>query len=109
MSADAIPLMPFVTPGPGRERAHARLARGLRPALGRERRRLLVADVDDVDALLAAAVVDREQVAAGEREQLRDAVRLEALRHQAAAVQGGGLLGLGLGAHGGRVRLLDRL
>jgi hypothetical protein len=33
-------------------------------------------------------------------------VRLEALRHQAAAVQGGGLLGLG--AHAA-VRLLNRL
>jgi hypothetical protein len=46
-----------------------------------------VADVDEVDALGAAAVVDREQVAAGEREELRHAVRLEAARDQAAAVQ----------------------
>ena len=84
-----------------RERAHARLPGGLGPALGRERRGLLVADVDDVDALLAAAVVDREQMTAGEREQLRDAVRLEALRHQAPAVEGGRLLSLGFGAHEG--------
>ena len=43
-------------------------------------------DVDDVDALLAAAVVDREQVAAGQREQLGDAVAGEAAGDQAAAV-----------------------
>jgi len=48
----------------GGERRDARLTRGLGPALGRERGRLLVTDVDDVDALVAAAVVDREQVAA---------------------------------------------
>ena len=62
--AEAIALIPFVTPGPGRQRAHARLARDLRPALGRERRGRLVAHVDDLDALLTAAVVDREQVPA---------------------------------------------
>ena len=44
----------------------------------------LVADVDDVDALLAAAVVDREQVAAGQREQLRDPVGGEAAGDQPA-------------------------
>ena len=42
-------------------------------------------DVDDVDALLLAAVVDREDVAAREREQLRHAVGLQALGDQAAA------------------------
>ena len=47
-----------------------------------------MADVDDVDALRAAAVVDREQVAAGEREQLAHAVGLQAPRDQPAAVQG---------------------
>ena len=87
--AEASALIPFVTPGPGGERAHARLARGLGPALGGEGRRLLVAHVDDVDALLAAAVVDREEVPAGEREQLRHPVRLQALRHQPPAVERG--------------------
>ena len=77
-SAEPIALMPLVTPGPGGQRADARLARRLGPALGREGGRLLVAGVDDVDALLAAAVVDREEVAAGEREQLRHAVGLAA-------------------------------
>ncbi len=61
--------------GSGRERADAGLARDLRPALGGERGRGLMADVDDVDPLLATAVVDREQVSAGEREQPADAVR----------------------------------
>ena len=97
-SADAMPLMPLVTPGPAVSARHAGLAGGLGPALGGERGRLLVADVDDVDALLAAAVVDREQVAAREREQLRHAVRLEALRDQPAAVQPRALLGLRAGA-----------
>jgi hypothetical protein len=62
---------------PGGERGDAGRARDLRPALRGEGRRLLVADVDDVDALLPAAVVDREDVAAREGEELRDAVGLE--------------------------------
>ena len=85
---------PVGHPGPGGERAHARLARGLGPALGGEHGRLLVADVDDVDALLAAAVVDREEVPAREREELGHAVRLQALRHQPAAVETYALLRL---------------
>ena len=92
-------LIPLVTPGPAVSARDARLARGLRPALGGERGRLLVAHVDDVDALLAAAVVDREEVAAREREQLRDPVRPEALGHEPPAVQRVALLGLGVGAH----------
>src|SRR5204862_3311313 len=82
---------------PRGERGDARLAGDLRPALGGERRGLLVADVDDVDALLAAAVVDGEQVAAGEREELRRPARLEATGDEAPAVQP--RLGLGLGRH----------
>ena len=82
--------MPLVTPGPGGQRGDARLARDLRPALGGERGGLLVADVDDVDALLAAAVVDREQVAAREREQLGHAVGLQPAGDQPAAVHRGG-------------------
>ena len=72
---------------PGRQRAHAGLARDLRPALGRERRGRLVAHVDDLDPLLATAVVDREQVPAGQREQLAHAVRLQAPRDQPPAVE----------------------
>ena len=47
--------------------------------LGGERGRRLVAGVDDLDALVAAALVDREQVAAGEREEVADAARLQRL------------------------------
>ena len=84
--------------GPGGQRGDAGLARDLRPALGGERRGRLVADVDDVDALLAAAVVDREEVAAREREELRHAVGLQAPGDEPPAVELGALLGLG--AHG---------
>ena len=78
---------PFVTPGPGGERRDPGPARDLRPALGGERGRRLVAHVDEVDALRPAAVVDREEVPAREREQLRDAVRLQPPRDQPPAVQ----------------------
>jgi hypothetical protein len=83
--------MPLVTAG---------LARGLRPTLRGERGRLLVTHVDDVDALVPAAVVDREQVPARQREQLGHAVRLQPLGDQPSAVQLRTLLGLGIGAHG---------
>ena len=82
---------------PGGERAHAGGARDLGPPLGGECRRLLVADVDEVDALGAASVVDGEQVAAREGEQLGHAVRAQRAGHQAAAVQHG--VGIGLGRH----------
>ena len=49
--AEAIALMPLVTPGPAVSARDAGLARDLRPALGGERGGRLVADVDDVDAL----------------------------------------------------------
>ena len=54
-------------------------ARRLGEALGREGRGLLVAHVDDLDPLLPAAVVYREQVPAGEREEMRHAARLQSL------------------------------
>ena len=104
--AEPIALIPFVTPGPAVSAATPGCAGDLRPALGGERRGLLVAGVDEVDALLAAAVVDREQVAAREREQLRDAVGLQAPRDQPAAVDLGGLLRLG--AHGGHHARCER-
>jgi hypothetical protein len=53
-----------------------------------------VADIDDVDALGATAVVDREQVAAGQREQFADAVRAQALCDQTPAMQARGGFGL---------------
>ena len=83
---------PVGHPGARGQRAHARLAGDLRPPLGGEGGRLLVADVDQVDALRAAAVVEREEVAAGEGEHPPDAVRLQPAGDQAAPVQGRGLL-----------------
>ena len=84
--------------GPGGERRHAGLAGDLGPALGGEGGGRLVAHVDEVDALLAAAVVDREQMPARQREELGHPVRLQALGHQPTPVELRGLLGLG--AHG---------
>ena len=81
--------------GPRGQRAHAGLAGDLGPALGGERGGGLVADVDEVDALLAAAVVDREQVAAREREELRHARGLQPPGDEAAAVDLRALLDLG--------------
>ena len=91
--------------GAGGQRADAGRAGGLRPALGGERGRLLVADVDDRDALLAAAVVEAEEVPAGEREEVGDAARLQRLGGEPAAVAGAGVgdalaLSLLLGCHG---------
>ena len=93
LCADAIALMPFVTPGPAVSAATPGCAGDLRPALGRERGRGLVAHVDEVDALRATAVVDGEEVAAREREELGDAVRLQAPGDQQPAMR---LLRLGL-------------
>ena len=73
--------------GTGRQRGDARRPGDLRPSLGGERGARLVAHIDDVDALLAAAVVDREQVAARQREELRDPVGGESAGDQAAPVQ----------------------
>ena len=64
----------------GSERAYPRFTRDLRPALGRKRRRGLMADVHDLDPLLTATVVDREQMSAREREQPADSVRLQPAR-----------------------------
>ena len=95
-SAEAIALMPLVTPGPAvsaatpGSRVTFAQPSAANAAVG------LVAGVDDLDALVAAALVDREQVAAGEREQAADAVRLQPPGDEAAAVRPGGLV-----IHGG--------
>src|SRR6185436_3509172 len=83
-------------PGTGRQRTHARRTRGFRPTLRGEGSGLLVPRVDDRDVLLAAAVVDREQVPAGQREEVRYAVGLQPPRDYPTAVNL---------ARGGRVRL----
>jgi hypothetical protein len=54
--------------------------------LGREDRRLLVPHVEDGEAGLVRRVVEREDVAAGEGEHLRDAVRPQRRQRQLAAV-----------------------
>ena len=72
--------------GPGGDGAHARLARDARPAVGGVAGGLLVADVDDADPLVEAAVVDGLDVASAEGEEVRRAVPLERLGDQAPAV-----------------------
>ena len=54
-------------------------------AVGGVRRDLLVADVDDPDALVEAAVVDVDDVAAAQREDRVDALVLERLGREMAA------------------------
>ena len=56
-----------------------------RVAVGGVGRDLLVADVDDLDALVDAAVVDVDDVAAAEGEDRVDALGLQGLRDQVAA------------------------
>ena len=51
---------------------------------------LLVTDVDDPDALVDAAVVERHDVAAGKREDALDAGLLERARRELATVEGHG-------------------
>ncbi len=71
--------------GPRRGHDAAELAGLARIAVGRVRRDLLVAHVDDADALVDAAVVDVDDVAAAQREDRVDALVLERLRHEVAA------------------------
>ena len=66
--------------------AHAGPPGHARVAVGRVAGGLLVAHVDDADALVEAAVVDRLDVPAAEREEVRRAVPLERLRDEPTAV-----------------------
>ena len=75
------------------QRADPRLARRLGPADRRERGRLLVAGVHDVDSLLLAAVVDGEEVTAGEGEELGRPPALHRLGNEPPAVDRAALLG----------------
>ena len=90
--AEAIALIPLVTPGP----AVSAQTPGSRVTFAQPS--AANAAVDSwrtstiVDPLLATAVVDREQVAARQREQLAHTVRLQAPCDQPAAVEGLGLL-----------------
>jgi len=75
--ADAIALIAFVTPGPAVSAATpGRRVTFAQPSAANAAV-CFVANVDDVDALRPAAVVDREQMPTREREELRDAVRLQ--------------------------------
>ena len=72
----AMALMPLVTPGPAVSTARPGSPGQLAGRLGRERRRLLVPDVEQPHrgVGLDGAVVHREDVGAGEREHRLDAV-----------------------------------
>ncbi len=84
--AAAIALIPLVTPGPAVERGDAGHPGHLRPAFGGECGGLLVAGVDQPDVLGAAAVVDGEQVPAGEREDGVDAAGAQPSGNQMSGV-----------------------
>ncbi len=75
--------------GPRRDGGDADAARvAARPGVGRVDGRLLVAHVDDLDALVDAAVVEGHDVAAAEREDTLDAGLLERLGRELPAVDG---------------------
>ena len=80
-----MPVTALVQPGPGGGDHAAELAGLARVAVGRVRRDLLVAHVDDADALIDAAVVDVDDVAAAQREDRVHAFVLERLGDQVAA------------------------
>jgi hypothetical protein len=72
--------------GTGGDRAHAGPAGDARVAVGGVTGGLLVANVDDLDLLVEASVVDGLDVAAAEREKVRRSVALERLRDEPASV-----------------------
>ena len=72
--------------GPGGDRGDAALARHLGPTLGGEGGRLLVAHVDDADAVLGGAGEDRPDVTAVEGEEVAGARALQRERDQLAGV-----------------------
>ena len=84
------------------QRGHPGHPGHLRPALGGEGRGLLVAGVDQPEALVAAAVIDGKQVAAGQRENRVDAAGLQSPGDEPAGVDG-----LGGGSVGGHNRSLS--
>ena len=83
----ATPVTASVRPGPGGHQRHARPAGDARVAVGGVRRGLLVPHVDDADALVEAAVVDRHDVAAAEREDEVDALFGEGARDDLSTVK----------------------
>ena len=99
--------------GVGRPRAGghdgaARFSGHPRVAVGGVRRHLLVPDVDDLDALIGAAVVDVDDVAAAEGEDDVDALVLQGLRHEVTTGdRRRGLVGIQFGQVGGAGRGLS--
>ena len=91
----AMPVTPSVTPGPAVIAATPMLC-GLQraQAVGRVHGRLLVAHVDDLDALVDAAVVEGHDVPARQGEDDLDAGLLEGLRRELSAVEGHGWVSL---------------
>ena len=84
----AMPVTPSVTPGPAVMAATPMLSRvAARPRVGRVHGGLLVAHVDDVDAFVEAAVVERHDVPARQREDHLHARFLQCLRRQLSAVK----------------------
>ena len=81
----ATPVTASVVPGPGGDDRAAGLAGDARVAVGGVGGDLLVADVDDLDALVDAAVVDVDDVAAAEGVDHVDALGLQRLGDQVTA------------------------
>ncbi len=71
---------------PGGDRGHSALARHLGPTLGREGGRLLVAHIDDANAVLGRAGEDRPDVAAVQCEEVAGAGALERQSDELACV-----------------------
>ena len=78
--ASAIAVTRFVAPGPGGRERDPDPARGLRVALGRVPRALLVARLDVGDVGVVERVVGGQVGAAGDPEDVLDALGLESLR-----------------------------
>ena len=84
----ATPVTASVRPGPGGHHRHAGPPGDARPAVGGMRGGLFVAHVDDADALVEAAVVDRHHVPAAKGEDERHLLGAQRARHQPSAVNG---------------------
>ena len=83
----ATPVTASVTPGAGRHHGHSDVAGEARVGVTRVRGGLLVAHVHHLDAFADAAVVDGQDVATAQGEDVPDARLLERPRHQMPATQ----------------------
>ena len=103
-NAVAMPVTALVQPGSGGRDDTAELAGLTRIAVGGVRGDLLVPHVDDADALIDAAVIDVDDVAAAEREDRIDAFVLQRLGDQVTARDDAGIPALPLQSVLGRRR-----